>query len=125
MYNIVKQDYEIIYQTDLIDCYRIKDGVLLNVKKYIVTDEYIGMSNTKPYHKNCNDLRVLKKEYIYNGNIYSIGTVIDSHHKVEKCNVNYYTYEIKTTGKLFYGKYDEINNYIDTIKYIMNTYKGE
>lgn len=123
----VNMNYEIVYQTELMDCYRITDGVLLNVKKYKQTNNWIDKDGiSKPYHKDCKDLRVLKKEYIDERfcKVYKIGTVIEAYYEVVKCNVSDYTYEIKTTGNLFSGTSDIILQYLDIIKEIINTYNN-
>ena len=67
---------EIVAQTDYQDVYRITDGVLFIVNKFIPIDysdetkEYIRVYRTKAkyksYNKNCQTLlQVLKEDYVY------------------------------------------------------------
>ena len=67
---------EIVAQTDYQDIYRITDGVLFIVNKFIsidysnLIDERIHIyrkeAKYKSYNKNCqNCLKVLKKDYKY------------------------------------------------------------
>lgn len=67
---------EIVAQTDYQDVYRITDGVLLVVNKFISIDYsdktkeyirvYMSKAKYKSYNKNCQTwLKVLKEDYVY------------------------------------------------------------
>lgn len=122
---------EIVAQTDYQDIYRITDGVLFIVNKFIsidysnLTDDRIHIyrkeAKYKSYNKNCqNWLKVLKKDYKYE--YYPIiipkGTVTYMDIPVICTNdKDKWKYELKTTGTAFSGDYvtmlEMINNVIN------------
>nr|DAZ52724.1 MAG TPA: hypothetical protein [Caudoviricetes sp.] len=122
---------EIVAQTDYQDIYRITDGVLFIVNKFVSIDysnetkEYIrvytGEAKYKSYNKNCqNWLKVLKADYKYKycSVIILKGTVLYMDIPVICINdKDKWEYEIKTTGTAFSGDYgtmlEMINNVIN------------
>lgn len=120
---------EIVANTEYQDIYRITDGVLLVVNKFIHIDysdqtkEYIHvyMSEVKykSYNKNCqNWLKVLKEDYEskYCPIIIPKGTVTYMDIPVICTNdKDKWKYELKTTGTAFSGTYDTILEMIDDV----------
>ena len=113
---------EIVVQTDYQDIYRITDGVLFIVNKFIPIDysdqtkEYIRVYGSKAkyksYNKNCqNWLKILKEnyEYKYCPVIIPKGTVLYMDIPVICTNdKDKWKYELKTTGTAFSGNYDKM-----------------
>ena len=111
---------EIVAQTDYQDVYRITDGVLFIVNKFIPVDysdqtkEFVHVHQTKAkyksYNKNCqNWLKVLKEDYEYEycPVIIVKGTVTYMDVPVICTNdKDKWKYELKTTGTAFSGNYD-------------------
>ena len=120
---------EIVAQTDYQDIYRITDGVLFIVNKFIsidysnLIDERIHIyrkeAKYKSYNKNCqNWLKVLKKDYKYE--YYPIiipkGTVTYMDIPVICTNdKDKWKYELKTTGSCFSGNYDKMLDLITEV----------
>lgn len=122
---------EIVAQTDYQDIYRITDGVLFIVNKFIsidysnLTDERIHIyrkeAKYKTYNKNCqNWLKVLKEDYEYKYCPVTIpkGTVLYMDVPVICTNdKDKWKCELKTTGTAFSGDYsmmlEMINNVIN------------
>ena len=126
---------EVLANTEYQDVYRIVDGVLLIVNKFLYKDysektEHIikvndtGRDNCKTYHKGCQSfLKELKKDYFYSYAEVTIpkGTVLYNGFPVElEKNPENYTYEIKTTGSAFGGDYNEVMDMIKNIRAIMD-----
>lgn len=120
---------EIVAQTDYQDVYRITDGVLFIVNKFIPIDysdktkEYIRVYRSeakyKSYNKNCQTwLKVLKEDYAYEycQVIIPKGTVtyMDIPVICTK-DKNKWKYELKTTGTAFSGTGSEILNMLDDV----------
>jgi hypothetical protein len=120
---------EIVAQTDYQDIYRITDGVLLIVNKFITIDysdktkEYIHVYRSeakyKTYNKNCqNCLKVLKEDYEYKycpviipkGTVTYMDIPVISTNDKEK-----WKYELKTTGSCFSGNYDKMLDLITEV----------
>lgn len=120
---------EVIVQTDYQDIYRITDGVLLVVNKFISIDysdktkEYIRIyrkkAKYKSYNKNCqNYLKVLKEDYEYKycpvvvpkGIVTYIDVPVISTKDKDK-----WEYELKTTGTAFSGNYDTMLEMLDNV----------
>lgn len=120
---------EIVANTEYQDIYRITDGVLLVVNKFIPIDysnqtkEYIHvyMSEVKykSYNKNCqNYLKVLKENYEskYCPVIIPKGTVTYmSIPVICTKDKDKWTYELRTTGTAFSGTYSEISKILDDV----------
>lgn len=130
---------EIVAQTDYQDVYRITDGVLLIVNKFIPVDysdqtkEYIRVHRSevkyKSYNKNCqNCLKVLQEDYEYEycpviipkGTVTYIDVpVISTKDKDE------WKYELKTTGSCFSGNYDKMLDMVtDVLDCILESIKN-
>lgn len=120
---------EIVAQTDYQDIYRITDGVLLVVNKFIPIDysdqtkEYIHvyMSEVKykSYNKNCqNYLKVLKENYeskycpviVPKGTVTYMDIPVISTKDKDK-----WKYELKTTGTAFSGDCKTMLEMLDTV----------
>lgn len=120
---------EIVAQTDYQDIYRITDGVLLIVNKFIPIDysdktkEYIHVyrdeAKDKSYDKKCqNWLKVLKEDYAYEycPVIIPKGTVTYmSIPVICTKDKDKWKYELKTTGTAFSGTYVEILKMLDDV----------
>ena len=120
---------EIVAQTDYQDIYRITDGVLFIVNKFIPIDysdktkEYIRVYRSKAKYKSYNKnrqtwLKVLKEDYVYKyclvvvpkGNVTYMGIPVICTNDKDKCE-----YELKTTGTAFSGTYDTMLEMLDTV----------
>lgn len=120
---------EVVVQTDYQDIYRITDGVLLVVNKFVPIDysdqtkEYIHVyrdeAKYKSYDKKCqNWLKVLKEDYEhkYCPVIIPKGTVLYMDIPVICTkDKNKWKYELKTTGTAFSGTYSEILKMLDDV----------
>lgn len=120
---------EIVAQTDYQDVYRITDGVLFIVNKFIPIDysdktkEYIRVYGSKAkyksYNKNCQTrLKVLKEDYVYEycPVVVPKGTVTYMYIPVICTNdKDKWEYELKTTGSAFSGTYDTMLEMLDTV----------
>lgn len=118
---------EVVVQTDYQDVYRITDGVLFIVNKFIPIDysdktkEYIRVYRSKAkyksYNKNCQiRLKVLEEDYVYKycPVVVPKGTVTYMDIPVICTNdKDKWEYELKTTG--FSGTYDTTLEMIDTV----------
>lgn len=104
---------EVLANTEYQDVYRIVDGVLLIVNKFLykdyskITKGIVRVTNTKKdncktYHKGCQYyLKELKKDYLdtYAKVTIPKGTVLYNGYPVElTTKPENYIYEIKTTG---------------------------
>lgn len=120
---------EIVTQTDYQDVYRITDGVLFIVNKFIPIDysdktkEYIhvyrGEAKYKSYNKNCETwLKVLKEDYVYEhcpvvvpkGTVTYMGIPVIYTNDKDK-----WEYELNATGTAFNGTYDTMLEMLDTV----------
>ena len=126
---------EVLANTEYQDVYRIVDGVLLIVNKFLYKDYSKktkrivrvvgdGRKNCKTYHKGCQPhLKELKKDYldtyatvtIPKGTVLYLGYPVESTNKPEN-----YIYEIKTTGDAFSGDYNEVMDMIKNICEVMD-----
>lgn len=120
---------EVVAQTDYQDIYRITDGVLLVVNKFIPIDysdetkEYVYVHKSrakyKSYNQNCQIwLKVLKEDYVYEycPVIIPKGTVLYMKIPVICTNdKDKWKYELKTTGTAFSGNYDTMLAMLDTV----------
>lgn len=124
---------EILAKTEYQDLYRVKDGVLLVVNKFIPI-EYEDKKNfiiykTKikqgKYNKECQDcLKVLKEDYYdeYSNITIPKGTVIYlSRPVISTENQSDWTYEIKTTSNSLSGNLNVIETLLDSILYAIRT----
>ncbi len=115
---------EVLAKTEYQDLYRVTDGVLLVVNKFIPI-QYTNLDGDqrterlyyrdvkeKSYNKGCQkSLKILKEDFYdkYEGIIIEEGTVTyNSVPVISTRNKNEWKYEIKTTGNLFSGNSEEI-----------------
>ena len=126
---------EVLAQTEYQDLYRVTDGVLLVVNKF-VTIEYenakhftVSRSKAKQgkYNKGCQDwLKILKADYYdeYSKITVPKGTVTYIDRPVIPTdNQSDWTYEVKTTGSALSGNYSRIKNLLSDILNTIKEYK--
>lgn len=126
---------EVLANTEYQDVYRIVDGVLLIVNKFLYKDyskktkrivkvNDIRRGNCKTYHKGCQSyLKELKRDYLDSYATVTIpkGTVLCHGYPIESTNKpENYIYEIKTTGAAFGGDYSEVMDMIKNIREVMD-----
>ena len=126
---------EVLANTEYQDVYRITNGVLLIVNKFLykdyskITKGIVRVTNTKKdncktYHKSCQSyLKELKKDYLDTHAPVTIpkGTVLYNGYPVElTTKPENYIYEIKTTGDAFGGDYSEVMDMIKNISKVMD-----
>lgn len=126
---------EVLANTEYQDVYRIVDGVLLIVNKFLYKDyskktkrivrvNDIRRGNCKIYHKGCQSyLKELKRDYLDTYATVTIhkGTVLYNGYPVEPTiKPENYIYEIKTTGDAFGGNYSKVMNMIANIREVMD-----
>lgn len=119
---------EVLAKTEYQDVYRVTNGVLLIVNKFIYMFEqrspvdYSGRRR-KMYHKNTKDLTVNQEDKIdwYNQFIPK-GTILYNNYPVIVTdNQEDWIYEIKTTGDALSGDFDEIERLLNNILYTIKT----
>lgn len=120
---------QVLAETEYQDLYRVTDGVLLVVNKFVPIDYsdktnrnvYIYCVKTGKYNKCCQDyLKVLKEDYcdkyeditIPKGTVLYMGQPVVATTKEDE-----FQYQIKTTGDSFSGSADEIENLLSDILY--------
>lgn len=127
---------KVLAQTEYQDMYRITDGVLLVVNKFVPMkidgvehpSVYADKNEIKSYGKGCqNQLKVLKKDYIHNACwcepewIIQKGTVIYEYRPVISTkDKSKWKYEIKTTGFCLSGNVERINELLNDILNVIN-----
>lgn len=126
---------EVLANTEYQDVYRIVDGVLLIVNKFLYKDyskktsrvvkvNNAGRDNCKTYHKGCQSyLKELKRDFLDTYATVTIpkGTVLYQYYPVEPTNKpENYIYEIKTTGNAFGGDYSEVMDMIKNIREVID-----
>lgn len=124
---------QILAKTEYQDLYRVTDGVLLVVNKFVPieyeNEKYFTVCKEKvkqgKYNKGCQDwLKVLKEDYYdeYSGITVPKGTVTyRSRPVITTDNQPDYTYEIKTTGNALSGDFDVIEMLLSSILYTIRT----
>lgn len=124
---------EVLANTEYQDVYRIVDGVLLIINKFLHKDyskktkrivevNNTGRDNCKTYHKGCQScLKELKRDYLDTYATVTIpkGTVLYHGYPIELSNV--YKYEVKTTGTSFSGNYSTVKSIINDIREVMDS----
>lgn len=116
---------QVLAETEYQDLYRITDGVLLVVNKFVRTDYpysiYSREAKMKGYYKGCqNNLKVMKEDYYdkYRDVTIPKGTVLYNNYPVVSVNdKSLWTYQVKTTGDFFSGNADEMEILISDILY--------
>lgn len=116
---------QVLAETEYQDLYRVKDGVLLVVNKFVPIkyedNEYFRVWKAKQgkYNKGCQDwLKVLKETYHdkYSSIVVPKGTVTYMDTPVIPIrNKSDFKYQIKTTGDLFSGNADEMEKMLNEI----------
>lgn len=126
---------EVLANTEYQDVYRITNGVLLIVNKFLYKDyskktkrivkvNNTGKDNCKTYNKGCQScLKELKRDYldtyatvtIFKGIVLYHGYPVEPTTKPEN-----YIYQIKTTGDAFSGDYSEVMDMIKSIREVMD-----
>lgn len=129
----VFKSLEILAKTEYQDLYRVTDGVLLVVNKFIPieyeNEKYFtvhrkGVKQGK-YNKGCQDcLKVLKEDYYdeYRNITVPKGTVTYIDRPVIPTdNQSDWKYEVKTTGSALSGDFDAIETLLSSILYTIRT----
>ncbi len=126
---------EVLANTEYQDVYRITNGVLLIVNKFLYKDyskktkRIVKVNNTekdncKTYNKGCQScLKELKRDYLDTYATVTIfkGTVLYHGYPVEPTTKpENYIYQIKTTGDAFSGDYSEVMDMIKSIREVMD-----
>lgn len=126
---------EVLANTEYQDVYRIVDGVLLIVNKFLYKDyskktkrivrvNDIRRGNCKTYHKGCQSyLKELKRDYLDSYATVTIpkGTILYRGYPVEPTTKpENYIYKIKITGDAFSGDYSEVMDMINNIREVMD-----
>ena len=116
---------QILAETEYQDLYRITDGVLLVVNKFVPiqyeSTRYFRVWKAKQskYNKGCQScLKVLKEEYHdkYSSIIVPKGTVTYYDQPVISTkNKSEFDYQIKTTGDAFSGNFEKIKGLLNEI----------
>ena len=124
---------EVLAKTEYQDLYRVTDGVLLVVNKFVPikfkNGEYLTVDRRKTKHgkykKGCQDfLRVLKEDYYdeYLEITVPKGTVTYKNRPVIATdNQPDWTYEVKTTSCALSGDFDVIEILLSSILYTIRT----
>ena len=124
---------EVLAKTEYQDLYRVTDGVLLVVNKFIPIEYenekyftvYRGKVKQRKYNKGCQDwLKVLKEDYHdeYSGITVPKGTVTFIDRPVISTNnQSDWKYEIKTLGSAPSGDFDMIEMLLSSILYTIKT----
>lgn len=120
---------QVLAKTEYQDLYRVTDGVLLVINKFIPieyeNEKYFTVSRSKAkqgkYNKGCQDwLKILKADYYdeYSKITVSKGTVTYIDRPVVATNnPSDWKYEIKTTGNAFSGDSKTIEKLLNDILY--------
>ena len=115
---------QVLAETEYQDLYRITDGVLLVVNKfkpiYYGEDKYVSLYDpkVKSYNKGCQKrLKILKEDYYkqYDDITVPKGTVLYYERPVELVDKSEWNYQIKTTGELLSGDFDEVTELLTNI----------
>ena len=126
---------EVLAQTEYQDLYRVTDGVLLVVNKFVTieyeNEKHFTVSRSKAkqgnYNKGCQDwLKILKADYYdeYSKITVLKGTVTYIDRPVIPTdNQSDWTYEVKTTGSALSGNYSRIKNLLSDILNTIKEYK--
>lgn len=121
---------EKIINTECLDIYRIKDGVLLKVYKCKPVSYVYSQFNKRKHEKIADNVYKTKEEIslrAFNAeNIIPIGAYIIEDIWVEPVdNYNDFRFEIKTTGNALSGRIDNMNKYLYEISTILTGYSKE
>ena len=124
---------EVLAKTVYQDLYRVTDGVLLVVNKFVPIEYengkyftvYRGKVKQGKYNEGCQDwLKVLKEDYYdeYRSITVPKGTVTYIDRPVISTNnQSDWKYEVKTTGSALSGNFDMIEMLLSSILYTIRT----
>ena len=123
---------QIIEKTEYQDLYRVTDGVLLVINKFVPIaykfDGYFTVRDNakqRRYNKRCQKwLQVLEENYYdkYDDITVQKGTVLYMNRPVVSTdNQSDWTYEVKTTGNALSGDFYMIEKLISSILYTIRT----
>lgn len=124
---------QVLAKTEYQDLYRVTDGVLLVVNKFVPieykNERYFTVSRSKAkqgkYNKGCQDwLKILKADYHdeYSGITVPKGTVTYIDKPVIPTDDRWeWKYEVKTTGNALSGDYHVIESLLSNILYTIRT----
>ena len=124
---------EVLAKTEYQDLYRVTDGVLLVVNKFVPieyeNEKYFTVHRREvkqvKYNKGCQDwLKVLKKDYYdeYRNIMVPKGTVTYIDRPIIPTNnQSDWKYEVKTTGSALSGDFDTIEMLLSSILYTIRT----
>lgn len=125
---------KIVAKTEYQDIYRVTDGALLVVNKFVnmFPNIYISIyskgEKRKTYDKNTKNLYVLKQDYDDEYDHYPVkivaGTVLYYNRPVIATdNQNEWTYQLKTTGDALSGDIFEFDALLSSLLYTVRTGK--
>lgn len=126
-------DIEVLAKTEYQDLYRISDGVLLVINKFVPIDYSnnttrfvkIYRRGLRRYDKGCQEqLKVLDKDYYdeYATVTVKEGTVVYENRPVIKTdNKADWKYEVKTTGSSLGGDFEIVEDMLSSILRIIRT----
>lgn len=112
---------EVLAQTEYQDVYRVTDGVLLIVNKFVdmfnKKSSIYDRRKRKMYHKNTKDLTINQEDRVdFYNNFISKGTVLYHNYPVIVAgNKTDWRYEVKTTGSALGGDFNKIENLLNDI----------
>lgn len=124
---------EVLAKTEYQDLYRVTNGVLLVVNKFVPIEYenekyftvYGERTKQRKYNKGCQDwLKVLKEDYHdeYSGITVPKNTVTYMDRPVIPTdNQPDWIYEVKTTGSALSGDFDMIETILSSILYTIRT----
>lgn len=122
------KNLEILAKTEYQDVYRVTDGVLLIVNKFVYMFEKkapvdYSSRRRKMYYKNTKDLAINQEDKVdYHKNFIPKGTVLYCNYPVISTdNQPDWTYQIKTTGDALSGDFDMIEMLLSSILYTIRT----
>ena len=124
---------QVLAKTEYQDLYRVTDGVLLVVNKFVPieykNERYFTISRSKAkqrkFNKGCQDwLKILKADYHdeYSGITVPKGTVTYMDRPVIPTDDQWeWKYEVKTTGNALSGDFHVIESLLSNILYTIRT----
>lgn len=112
----------------VMDVWRVKEGVLVTVKKYKSLGGYyysIPKSKTKGI-RGCSGLKELKEDLqLREGVVLKKGTLILHSTPVEPItDVKDFKFDVTSSGGSIYGSVAEVERVLHNIQDILDTYKG-
>lgn len=117
---------EKIQNHEIKDIYRVRDGLLVEIKKYKRLGFYLSSSYKAKIVRGCKGLKILTEDCFdsYNDKFYKKGTYIYEGTPVEPLiDKSLFTYEIKSSGGSISGNDKDIINILEKIENIIKKYK--